>query len=62
MKDTTMRFAGVDWASAAHAVCVVDQDGQVAERFEVAHSAGGLAGPGWPGWPSSAPTGRSSMP
>jgi transposase len=42
MKDTTMRFAGVDWASAAHAVCVVDQDGQVAERFEVAHSARGL--------------------
>jgi transposase len=42
MKDTTPRFAGVDWASAAHAVCVVDADGARVESFEVAHSARGL--------------------
>ena len=43
MKDTTVRFAGVDWASAAHAVCVVDEGGQIIERFEIAHSAQDLA-------------------
>lgn len=43
MEDTTVRFAGVDWASAAHAVCIVDHNGQVVERFEVAHSASDLA-------------------
>ena len=41
MKDTTIRFAGVDWASAAHAVCVVDAEGTIVERFAVAHSARG---------------------
>jgi transposase len=43
MEDTTARYAGVDWASAEHAVCVVDDAGGVIERFEVAHRAGGLA-------------------
>jgi transposase len=43
MKDTTVRFAGVDWASAQHAVCVVDGAGAVVDRFAVAHRAGDLA-------------------
>lgn len=43
MEDTTVRFAGVDWASAAHAVCVVDGDGAIAERFEVAHAGADLS-------------------
>ena len=36
-------FAGLDWASRAHAVCVVDERGSVVERFEAAHDAAGLA-------------------
>ena len=36
-------FAGLDWGGAAHAVCVVDEQGRGAARFEVAHTAGGLA-------------------
>jgi transposase len=36
-------FAGLDWGGAAHAVRVVDEQGRVAARFEVAHTAGGLA-------------------
>jgi transposase len=43
MKDTTVRYAGVDWASAEHAVCVVDATGAVLDRFVVAHRAGDLA-------------------
>lgn len=35
-------FAGLDWGSARHAVCVVDQDGKVAAHFEVTHDAAGL--------------------
>jgi Transposase len=34
--------AGIDWASAGHAVCVVDAAGTVAGRFSVAHTAAGL--------------------
>jgi len=34
--------AGIDWASADHAVCVVGAAGVVAGRFGVEHSAGGL--------------------
>jgi transposase len=34
--------AGIDWASADHAVCVVDAAGQVAVRFSVVHTAAGL--------------------
>ena len=34
--------AGIDWASADHAVCVVDAAGTVADRFSVAHTAAGL--------------------
>jgi transposase len=35
-------FAGIDWASADHAVCIVDAAGAVADRFTVAHTAEGL--------------------
>jgi transposase len=34
--------AGIDWASADHAVCVVDASGEVVSRFSVAHTAEGL--------------------
>jgi transposase len=36
-------FAGLDWASRTHAVCVIDPQGSVRERLEVAHDAAGLA-------------------
>jgi transposase len=35
--------AGIDWASADHAVCVVDAAGVVVIRFTVEHTAAGLA-------------------
>jgi transposase len=34
--------AGVDWAKEDHAVCIVDADGEVIERFRVDHTAAGL--------------------
>lgn len=34
---------GLDWGGSTHAVCVMDAAGTVAQRFEVAHSAEGLA-------------------
>ncbi len=34
--------AGLDWASEAHAICVVDLEGAVRESFEVTHDARGL--------------------
>ena len=34
--------AGIDWASAGHAVCIVDAAGAVVSRFTVAHTAEGL--------------------
>jgi transposase len=36
-------FAGLDWASRTHALCVVDERGGVVERFEIGHDAAGLA-------------------
>src|SRR4051794_37251493 len=33
---------GIDWASDNHAVCVVDNDGDVLQRLTVAHSSAGL--------------------
>ena len=36
-------FAGLDWGSVGHAVCVVDQAGTVVLHFEVKHDAAGLA-------------------
>src|SRR4051812_18872311 len=37
-----VRFAGVDWASADHAACVVDAAGGVLERLVIEHSKTGL--------------------
>ena len=42
MKDRAACFGGVDWATDAHAVAVVDEFGHVLDEFEVDHSAGGL--------------------
>lgn len=39
----TKRFAGLDWASRAHAVCVIDARASVITQFEVNHDAAGLA-------------------
>jgi transposase len=36
-------FAGLDWASQAHAVCVIDERATVREQWEVAHDAAGLS-------------------
>ena len=35
-------FAGLDWASRLHAVCVIDERGTVCRQWEVAHDADGL--------------------
>jgi transposase len=35
-------FAGLDWASQTHAVCVIDEHGSVCVQFEINHDAGGL--------------------
>jgi transposase len=42
MHDPTARYGGVDWATDAHAVCVVDAGGRVINQFEVEHTADGL--------------------
>jgi len=34
--------AGIDWAAADHAVCVVDMAGRVKDRFSAAHDKAGL--------------------
>jgi transposase len=36
------RYAGIDWAKDAHAICIIDERGQVLDRFEVEHTAAGL--------------------
>lgn len=35
-------FAGLDWASRLHAVCVIDGHGSVRKQWEVSHDADGL--------------------
>ena len=40
--DGIRRYAGIDWAKASHAVCVIDARGGVLARFEVAHTDAGL--------------------
>ena len=35
-------FAGIDWATDGHAICVIDGSGTVLERYEVEHSEAGL--------------------
>jgi hypothetical protein len=42
---TATVFAGIDWASVDHAVCVIDTGGAVLWRQMSA-----TAGPAWPGW------------
>ena len=45
VEPTTRRVcAGLDWAKDDHAVCIVDTDGEVVDRFLVEHSAPGLRG------------------
>jgi hypothetical protein len=34
--------AGIDWAAAEHAVCVMDQSGKIAASFTICHDPGGL--------------------
>ena len=36
-------FAGLDWGSTGHAVCVVEEGGKVVAHFEIKHDAAGLA-------------------
>jgi hypothetical protein len=36
-------FAGLDWGSTGHAVCVLDAQGALVLRLEVRHDAAGLA-------------------
>lgn len=36
-------FAGLDWASQTHAVCIIDAQGAVHRQFDIDHSAAGLA-------------------
>lgn len=40
--DGIRRYAGIDWAKARHAVCVVDERGRAVARFEVEHTDTGL--------------------
>jgi transposase len=35
--------AGLDWGSATHAACVIDENGRVVESLELSHTAAGLA-------------------
>lgn len=37
-------FVGIDWASRAHELCVVDEQGAVVERFGFGHNERGIAG------------------
>lgn len=43
MHDSITGYGGVDWATDTHAVCVVDDRGQVIAEFDVANTADGLA-------------------
>ena len=36
------RFAGVDWASEEHAVCVVDERGRIVEGCRYGHTEPGI--------------------
>lgn len=40
--DSTRVCAGPDWAKDDHAVCVIDPDGEVLNRFTIEHTAAGL--------------------
>lgn len=41
---TAAWFVGIDWASAAHEVCVLDREGRVCDRRTVPHTAAALQG------------------
>ena len=57
------RFAGVDWASEEHAVCVVDADGRIVEGRRYRHDERGHPGVVRRGWSSSGwGWSRSSVP
>ncbi len=43
MKSKTL-FAGIDWASKTHLVCVVDETGGIRARFEIANTGKTFAG------------------
>lgn len=43
MNDSTIGYAGVDWATDGHAVCVVNEQGTVIVEFDVEHTSSGLA-------------------
>jgi hypothetical protein len=40
----TLHYAGVDWASRTHAVCVVDQHGGIRARFDIANTGKSFVG------------------
>jgi len=42
MQLTARWFVGIDWASQAHEVCILDRDGRVCERRQVPHTATAL--------------------
>jgi transposase len=42
MQNDTCRFGGVDWATDAHAIAVVDEAGAIVDQFDVEHSAADL--------------------
>jgi transposase len=37
-----MFVAGIDWAAAEHAVCVLDESGKIMASFTICHDADGL--------------------
>ena len=37
-------FVGIDWATDAHDVCIVDREGRVVDRRQVAHTSAGVQG------------------
>ena len=39
-----MYFVGIDWASRAHELCVVDESGAIVERFGFGHTERGISG------------------
>lgn len=39
----SIRFAGLDWASRLHALCVIDERGGIVAQFEASHDTAGLA-------------------
>jgi transposase len=41
---TRLHYAGIDWATHTHAICVVDQTGAIRARFQVPNTGKSLAG------------------